>query len=231
MQNQVEVQTCASIDVTCRVTNTSDRMGEEVPAASTRSGVSRVKRPRLQLADFRRIALSPGETANVTFRLPLESLAIWDVTRERFCIESGDFYDFARCFFRRPAVKSGLTVIGETIPPRDLKRLTRASNSDAYDGIHLTACDEGGSAAIVTDETGWIAFGRGSRRRYFSDRDAGYPARATVEIRLNGPDGPLAGRCLIPAGDEQTWRSFSCGLSLASGRHNVYLVLQGTGMN
>lgn len=228
-ENQVEVQTCASIDVTCRVTNTSDRMGEEVVQLYTRSGVSRVKRPRLQLADFRRIALSPGETANVTFRLPLESLAIWDVTRERFCIESGEYTILLGASSGDLRLESRLTVIGEKIPPRDLKRLTRASNYDAYDGIHLTACDEGGSAAIVSDESGWIGFCDADLSTDISaiEMRATSMTDATVEIRLNGPDGPLAGRCLIPAGGEQTWRSFSCGLSLASGRHNVYLVLQG----
>lgn len=171
----------------------------------------------------------PGETADVRFRLPLESLAIWDVTRERFCIESGEYNILVGSSSNDLRLEGRLMVAGETIPPRDLKRVTRAYNYDMYEGIHLSECTEGGSAAVVSCETGWIAFrdaefGEGVSAielRAFSTEDA------IVEVRLDRPEGPLAGRCAIPAGCAQAWRSFSFGLTAAAGRHDVYLILQG----
>jgi beta-glucosidase len=227
--NRIEAGTDTEVQVACRVTNISDCEGEEVVQLYVRAEDSRVKRPRLQLADFRRIALAPGESAEVTFRLQLESLAIWDVTRDRFCVESGAYTVMLGASSGDLRLEGRLTVTGETIPPRDLTRVTRAANYDAYQGIHLGECARGGSAAVVDDKRGWLAF-------HDAELGAGITAielraaaveNAEVEVRLDGPDGPVAGKCKIPAGGEQEWRSLSCGLTGVSGRRDVYLVLDG----
>jgi beta-glucosidase len=227
--NRIEAGTDTEVQVACRVTNISDCEGEEVVQLYVRAEDSRVKRPRLQLADFRRIALAPGESAEVTFRLQLESLAIWDVTRDRFCVESGAYTVMLGASSGDLRLEGRLTVTGETIPPRDLTRVTRAANYDAYQGIHLGECARGGSAAVVDGKRGWLAF-------HDAELGAGITAielraaaveNAEVEVRLDGPDGPVAGKCKIPAGGEQEWRSLSCGLTGVSGRRDVYLVLDG----
>ncbi len=226
--NRVEAGKDAAVEVTCRVTNTSSRAGEEVVQLYVRAETSRVKRPRLQLADFKRIALAPGETSEVTFLLPLESLAIWDVTRERFCIESGEYAVMLGASSGDLRLEGRLAVAGEAIPPRDLKQVTRAVNYDAYEGVHLGECVEGGPA-VVSGKKGGLVF----RDVELGSGISGIELRAAatedaaVEVRLDGPAGPLAGRCTIPAGGEQQWRSFSCGLKAASGRRDVYLVLDG----
>ncbi|MBD3922309.1 glycoside hydrolase family 3 C-terminal domain-containing protein [Paenibacillus sp. PR3] len=227
---RVEAGPQSAVQVTCDVTNTSDRMGEEVVQLYTRLDVSRVKRPRLQLTDFKRIALAPGETVSVSFQLSLDSLAIWDVTRERFCIEDGEYAILIGASSSDMRLEQRLRIDGETIPPRDLMRVTRAANYDTYDGIHLGECTEGGSAAIVTEETGWIAFCDAELGEGVSaiELRASSKEDAVVEIRLDGPDGSVAGRCVLVAGEGRAWRSFTCGLSLASGRRDVYLVLQGS---
>jgi beta-glucosidase len=227
--NRIEAGTDTEVQVACRVTNISDCEGEEVVQLYVRAEASRVKRPRLQLADFTRIALAAGESAEVTFRLQLESLAIWDVTRDRFCVESGAYTVMLGASSGDLRLEGRLTVTGETIPPRDLTRVTRAANYDAYQGIHLGECARGGSAAVVDDKRGWLAF-------HDAELGAGITAielraaaveNAEVEVRLDGPDGPVAGKCKIPAGGEQEWRSLSCGLTGVSGRRDVYLVLDG----
>lgn len=229
--DRVDIRQDLSVEVSCRVTNTSSRKGEEVVQLyAARAEASRVKRPKLQLADFQRIALQPGETANITFRLPLESLRIWDVTRDRFCIESGEYDILVGASSGDLRVEGRLTVDGEVILPRDLKQMTRAANYDAYEGIHLGECTEGGSAAVVSGESGWLAFqdvelGEGMSAielRAASTEDA------VVEVRLDGPEGSLAGSCAIPAGGGQQWRSFSFGLKNATGRRDVYLKLRGS---
>ncbi|RCW42489.1 glycoside hydrolase family 3 protein [Paenibacillus prosopidis] len=227
--NRVVAGTDTAAQVSCRVTNISDCEGEEVVQLYVRADKSRVKRPRLQLADFKRIALAPGESAEVTFQLQLESLAIWDVTRDRFCLESGTYTVMLGASSADLRLEGRLTVAGETIPPRDLTRVTRAANYDAYQGIHLGECIEGGSAAAVHGDRGWLAFHDAELGAGISavELRAAATEDAVVEIRLDGPDGPIAGMCKIPAGGEQDWRSLTCGLTGASGRHDVYLVLDG----
>ncbi|MNP76147.1 Arabinoxylan arabinofuranohydrolase precursor [compost metagenome] len=49
----------------------------------------------------------------------------------------------------------------------------------------------------------------------------------SIEIRLQCPDGPLAGRAELKAGGAQEWRDYSAEVSGVSGRQDVYLVLNG----
>ncbi|TYP77488.1 glycoside hydrolase family 3 protein [Paenibacillus methanolicus] len=227
--NSAAAGTDTAVQVSCRVTNISDCEGEEVVQLYLRADKSRVKRPRLQLADFKRIALAPGESAEVTFQLKLESLTIWDVTRDRFCLESGTYSVMLGASSADLRLEGCLTVVGETIPPRDLTKGTRAANYDAYQGIHLGECLEGGSAVIVNGNKGWLAF----HDAELGARISAIELRATatedaeVEFRLDGLDGPIAGKCKIPAGGERDWRSLTCGLTGVSGRRDVYVILDG----
>lgn len=227
--NRAEAGKDTEIQVACRVTNLSECEGEEVVQLYVRAEASRVKRPRLQLADFKRIALAQGESAEVTFRLQLESLAIWDVTRDRFCVESGAYSVMLGASSGDLRLEGRLTVDGETIPPRDLTRVTRAANYDSYQGIVLGECVNGGSAATANDDRGWLAFHDAELGAGISAFElwAAATENAAVEVRLDGPDGPIVGKCKIPAGGEQDWRSLTCGLAGASGRRDVYLVLDG----
>ncbi|AFC30485.1 beta-glucosidase [Paenibacillus mucilaginosus 3016] len=229
LPNRAEAGTDTAVQVSCRVTNISDCEGEEVVQLYVRADASRVKRPRLQLADFKRIALAAGESAEVTFQLQLESLAIWDVTRDRFCLESGTYTVMLGASSVDLRLDGSLTVSGETIPPRDLTIVTRAANYDAYQGIHLGECIEGGSAAAVYGNRGWLAFhdaelGAGI---FAVELRAAATEDAEVEFRLDGLDGPIAGKCKIPAGGERDWRSLTCGLTGVSGKRDVYVILDG----
>jgi beta-glucosidase len=50
-----------------------------------------VKRPKLELRGFERIALKPGEQRTVSFTLPAEKLAFWDEATHSFVTEPGTF--------------------------------------------------------------------------------------------------------------------------------------------
>ncbi len=78
--------------VTVRVTlrNAGRRQGTEVVQLYVRQLVASVDPPMRRLRDFRRITLSPGERATVTFRLPIQQLAF--VGRDnRMTVEPGEF--------------------------------------------------------------------------------------------------------------------------------------------
>ncbi|WP_334075050.1 glycoside hydrolase family 3 protein [Paenibacillus sp. A14] len=223
----------AQIRLTCRVTNTGKLPGEEVVQIYGRANRSRVKRPRKQLLGFRRVMLQPGETAEVEFAIPVSQLAIWDVTRERYCIESGTYTLMAGASSENLPLSAGLTVDGETIPPRDLKRPTQAINYDDYEGVLIGEGTEGGSAVELKSASGWIAFtdaefgcGIGALRV----RAAVGAADSAVEVRLGSPQGALAGKLAMhtnATSGSREWKDYACELSGVAGRQDVYLVLAG----
>ena len=72
------------------VTNTGKRAGEEVVQLYINDLVSSVTRPVMELKDFKRVALAPGESKTVTFTLKPDKLAYLDLDMRR-TVEPGWF--------------------------------------------------------------------------------------------------------------------------------------------
>ncbi|MNI13989.1 Thermostable beta-glucosidase B [compost metagenome] len=218
------------ITITVRVTNNGDFPGEEVVQLYGHAEQSRVKRPLKQLHAFRRVMLERGETVDVSFTLPLSELAIWDVTRERFCIETGTYNFMAGPSSSDLPLCESLDVQGEVIPPRELKQPVKAINYDAYEGMLIGECREGGSAVEVKGQSGWIAFkdaefGEGASRIQLR---AANTTAALVEIRLQSPNGPIVGRTELTGSGVQEWLDCVIELSGVSGRQDVYIIVNGS---
>jgi beta-glucosidase len=79
-----------SVTVTCDITNTGSREGDEVVQLYTRQLVTSVTTFEKNLRGFERIHLKPGETRNVTFTLTRNDLALWD-RQMQFVVEPGKF--------------------------------------------------------------------------------------------------------------------------------------------
>lgn len=77
-----------AIEVRAEVTNTGSRAGEEVVQLYLHDVVASATRPVKELKGFRRLALEPGETRQVTFHLDLGQLAFYDRDME-FVVEPG----------------------------------------------------------------------------------------------------------------------------------------------
>lgn len=82
-----------TLTVEVTVTNTGGRAGEEVVQLYLRDDVASVTRPVRALRGFRKIALEPGETRTVGFRLGPDDLALYDESMRRV-IEPGTFTVF-----------------------------------------------------------------------------------------------------------------------------------------
>jgi beta-glucosidase len=78
----------AQVSVT--VTNTGRRAGDEVVQLYIHDLVSSVTRPVMELKDFRRVSLAPGESKTVTFTLTPDKLAFYNLNMER-AVEPGWF--------------------------------------------------------------------------------------------------------------------------------------------
>ncbi|WP_306319058.1 MULTISPECIES: glycoside hydrolase family 3 protein [unclassified Streptomyces] len=177
------------------VTNTGRRAGDEVVQLYVRQRTSRVVQPLRRLKSFARVSLKPGETKTVRLPLTRSDLAHWDVTRDKWVVESATYDILVGASSSDIRARTTWKVAGETVPPRDLSRTTRAENFDDYASIRLA--DESkarGTVVSATADGAWVSYadallvdGGGS----FTARLAG--GAGQVQIRLGGPEGRLLG--------------------------------------
>jgi beta-glucosidase len=80
-----------SVEVELDVTNSGARAGQEVVQLYVRDLVSRLVRPEQELCAFAKVALEPGETKTVEFRLEPRALSYWDPALSAFVAEPGEF--------------------------------------------------------------------------------------------------------------------------------------------
>ena len=72
------------------VTNTGRRAGEEVVQLYITDLVSSVTRPVIELKDFTRVSLAPGESKTVKFNITPDKLSFFDLDMRR-TVEPGWF--------------------------------------------------------------------------------------------------------------------------------------------
>jgi beta-glucosidase len=80
------------------------------PMLYIRDDVSSVPRPVLELRDFHRVTLAPGEARTLTFELPPDALAFWDIDM-RWRVEPGNFT--ISCGPSSAALKSAKLTVSE----------------------------------------------------------------------------------------------------------------------
>jgi beta-glucosidase len=85
-----EIGPAGEVVVTCRITNTGSRAGEEVVQLYLRDVVASVARPVMELRAFERIRLAPGESREVRFTLGARALGMYDA-RMQWVVEPGQF--------------------------------------------------------------------------------------------------------------------------------------------
>ena len=169
------------------VTNISDIDGEEVPQVYFRAEKSRVKRPLKQLCGFRRIKVNAGQTVRVTIPVEDRYLRFYDVTREKFCVESGSYEFMVGASCEDIRLRGSETIRGERIPPRDMGLPTKAINYDDKYGTKMK-------------------FAKNLNRHYMSGgglifKDAKLNGEKSVQI-CYGTSG-VEGKLSIYCGDEQ----------------------------
>ncbi len=78
------------LTVTFDLQNTGDCEATEVAQLYVQDKVGSVTRPVKELKRFTRVTLKPGEKKNVSFELPIEELAFWNIDMVKV-VEPGDF--------------------------------------------------------------------------------------------------------------------------------------------
>jgi beta-glucosidase len=216
--------------VSVDVTNTGGRAGDEVVQLYTHQRASRDKEPLKQLRAFQRVSLAPGQTKTVRLTVRAADLGHWDVTRERWVVESGDYDLMAGASSADIRQRTTLSVRGETIPPRDLRADTRATSFDDYSGVRLADESKASGDAVAAGGSGqWVKFADAALHgaHAFTARTAS-AGSGSIQVRLDSPTGPLLGTATAPStGDRYAYATTSAALGDATGRHDVYLVFSG----
>lgn len=78
-----------SVQVACDITNTGSLAGDAVPQLYIHVRDSKIQRPRMQLVNFDRVTLKPGETRTVSLTLAHndQALRYWDEARHDFVLQ------------------------------------------------------------------------------------------------------------------------------------------------
>jgi beta-glucosidase len=220
-----------SVTAKLQVTNESAVTADEVVQLYVRTEGSRVERPLKKLVGFTRITLKPGETQDVQIIVPAEELAIWDVTRDRFCLEAAAYIFAAGGSSDDVKVSATITIEGETIPQRNLSQQTRAENYDDYAHVYLDESKEGGTAVRLSHSEGWIKFkdidwSNGSS--VLEARVCGGDQGGTLTITIGSPVGSAIGACTVAAGGAQEWQSVRIDLSNMKPEGDLVIGLTGS---
>ncbi|MGO4539145.1 glycoside hydrolase family 3 C-terminal domain-containing protein [Paenibacillus sp. 2TAB19] len=219
------------VQVQLTVMNESSVQADEVVQLYVRVQGSRVERPLKKLVGFTRIALQPGESKHVQLAVPAEELAVWDVTRDVFCLETAEYTFVAGGSSSDVKATTTVTIAGESIPARNVSLATRADNYDEYAGVYLDESKEGGSCVRLSGDAGWIAFNDidwSNGAAVIEARASGGQAGGSITVRSGRENGAVAAILEVPAGEEQAWITVSAELSGVDASNDLYLELSGS---
>lgn len=116
--------------VSLDVRNDGNYSGDEVVQVYYRPVSQRIRRPLKQLCGFRRVNIGVGETVCVEISVPFRELEFYDVSRQSFCLESGEYEIMVGASSADIRGTSVVTINGEEIPPRDFSSETDAQFYD-----------------------------------------------------------------------------------------------------
>ncbi|OME71413.1 beta-glucosidase [Paenibacillus odorifer] len=225
-----ELQQDDTLNISVQVDNTGAVDGDEVVQLYVQALNSRVKRPIKQLKGFEKVSTAAGQSNTIEFALPVTELAFWDVTREQYCVENGEYAILIGRSSADIKLSSVVTVKGDIIPSRNLYNNTKAENYDDYEGVYLDECKAGGASVHPVKEGAWIAFndvlfdhGAVAIEALVSSAKGG-----SIEIRTGSSAGKLVGTVTVPSGGVlQQWSTLKGEVSVETGTSDVYVVFNG----
>lgn len=234
-QSTTELPQDGTLDVAFTLSNTGTRSGSEVVQLYVRALDARYAAPRLRLADFRKVRLGAGETRELTFRLPADRFAHWDVTEGAFRVDPGAYQVLVARSAEHIVLTAPLTVTGAAPAPRAvLGRRVLAVDFDDYTGITLVdATRTEGDAVTPADPShpGTLLFHSvdlSAAVRFEAEvaRDGGTPGEPRFEVRHGDR---LLARLVPPVtGGRHTWTTVAADLAATDdGVHDLRLTLHG----
>ena len=200
--NKTKAEESETLTISFKLKNTGSITAEEVPQMYAKISGSVFRRPLKTLKGFSRLSLAAGEERQVSFSLPVKELAVWDSIQNRFLTESGYCTILIGASSSDIRLSGGFEVNGENPHPRKLTGAIYAQGFDDYSSCYLHEKRGSGIPAVFNNEDGgWIRFAAldfaaGYASRFCAVVQGGYVGR--IEIRLDAPDGLLAGTIEVP---------------------------------
>lgn len=213
------VRYAGQVRVAVTVTNESALPADEVVQLYVRVEGSRVQRPLKKLVAFRRVRIAAGVSQRIEFLVTGEELAMWDVTRDRFVLEKGEYVFMAGASSSDIRCSASAQLQGgTTIPKRDLTAITRAENYDDYEDVLLDESKEGGTCVTpVAGGSGWLEFRdvdllQVSGDCSFVGRVLVGPSGGTLTIAMAAQSGAAKGGTSLDADGTGNWKDIEITL-------------------
>jgi beta-glucosidase len=223
-----------SVDVSVTLANSGARTGSDVVQLYVRALDARYAAPRLRLADFRKVALGPGESQRLTFTLPAERLAHWDVATDAHTVDPGVYEIVVARSAEDIALSAPLTVTGTPPVPRAvIDRRTPATDFDDHTGLAIVDAGRATGDAVTPADPALPATLR------FRSVDLSGAIRVEAEIAREGSAGEallefragdrLLAEIAVPVtGSRYTWTTVAAELPAPSaGSHDLRLTMLG----
>nr|AGS51525.1 beta-glucosidase [uncultured bacterium contig00004] len=224
--DKTEAKENETVIISFKLKNTGTIAAEEVPQLYATVSGSVFQRPLKTLKGFDRISFAAGEEKVIRFELPVSELAFWDAYQNRFCVEEGHCSVLIGASSADIRLSGGFKICGEKLLPRKISGLIYAERFDDYDNCFLhekrgseipavfsnafyndknnpgngNYCCDKGCCDSSCREASWICFSSLNFNEGFSNFSAvvqGSPG-SYIEIRLDSPDGVLAGVIEVP---------------------------------
>ena len=80
-----------NIDITMDITNTGSYTGKEIVQLYVGAPQGKIHHPLKELRDFQKVQLMPGETKNITFHLDERAFSYYDIKKNDWIIEEGNY--------------------------------------------------------------------------------------------------------------------------------------------
>ncbi|MFI1419006.1 glycoside hydrolase family 3 C-terminal domain-containing protein [Streptomyces sp. NPDC020731] len=219
-----------AVHVSFTVTNTGEVTADEVPQLYTRAVDPSVPRPRRELLAHRRVTLAPGESAELSFVLPLSAFAFWDVAVGRWRVEPGAYELLAGASSKDVRARATLTLEGEPTAPRALlDRGLDGADFDEQSGTEIVdrSRQAGDAVTPVAGKEGELLFRGCDFGGGVTEVTVEVSGEGTVELSLDG--GPVLAELSpqAPTPGPYDYSTLRASLTVADGVHDVRLRLRG----
>lgn len=223
-----------SVDVSADITNTGSRAGEEVTQLYINIP-STLVRPTKQLKGFSRIALQPGETKNVKFKLTYEDLQYYNEATRNFEVEGDPVNIYVGSSSQDIRLTASVNSIAGTVSSTYRQSPYIVTQAENYENktatVALKSTSDGdlcidslvNNSHVVFKNMNFDAGVRSFKACYASMQSGG-----SISVVLDKLTEKEVGNLKItPTGNINTYMTDSCDLSAISGVRDVYLVFKG----
>ncbi|MFD8724015.1 glycoside hydrolase family 3 C-terminal domain-containing protein [Streptomyces sp. NPDC059629] len=218
-----------TLRVTFTVANTGDVTADEVAQLYTRAVEPSSIRPRRELLTHRRLTLTPGERAEVTFEVPLSAFEFWDVAHGRRRLEHGPYDVLVGASSEDVRLRTTLVLDGEQATPRPAaERGLEAADFDEQSNIAIVdrTRTEGDAVTPQGDGSGELVYQDCDLGRGVTEVTARVSGTGTLELALDGGPSLAELKLTDPTPDAYTYTSLTAPLA-TEGVHDVHLRLRG----